>query len=120
MVVHDFDVLGPSRRPAEAEAELVIDPNAVLPGPVALEQFESVAGRNPKVVESFRDLQLAQFATRNRLNRPEPSDAATACQGRRVCAPERSDHQRIITRHVIIVKRDGRKTWFGQALRTAA
>jgi hypothetical protein len=37
VVVHDFDIFGAAGRPAEAHPELIVDPDAVLPGAVTLE-----------------------------------------------------------------------------------
>ena len=51
VVVDDFDVVGPTLRPAEAQAVLVIDTNAMLSFTVAMQLFQVVA----------RGLQVLQF-----------------------------------------------------------
>jgi len=39
VIISDFDALRPFAYPNKANAELIIDPNAVLPCPVALQRF---------------------------------------------------------------------------------
>jgi len=46
VVVDDFDVLGVAALPAEADAVLVVDADAVLPLAVARQFLQSVAGRD--------------------------------------------------------------------------
>lgn len=43
MVVYNLNVHGIGRHPAEADPPLVIDPNAVLPQPVAGQGLEAVS-----------------------------------------------------------------------------
>ena len=51
VVVDDLDVERIGGAPDEADAPLVVDADAVLSGPVALERLEAIAGRNAKVGE---------------------------------------------------------------------
>ncbi len=51
VVVHDLDVLGSGRRPDEADPPPLVDPDAVLAGPVALERLQVIAWRDTKVVQ---------------------------------------------------------------------
>ena len=69
VVVCDFDVEGLSADPAEAEAVLVVDADAVLPLAVALQCLEPVTRRQPKVVERGGCLQLGEFAQGGLLDR---------------------------------------------------
>lgn len=46
MVISDFDFVGVTADPTEAQTPLVIDTNAVLTGTLAFERFEPVAGRD--------------------------------------------------------------------------
>ena len=48
MVVHDL-YLRIAVRPDEADAELVVDPDTILPGPIAFERFQPVSRERPKV-----------------------------------------------------------------------
>jgi hypothetical protein len=45
VVIHDVDASRPVIGPNETKSELIIDTNAMLALPVALERFETVAGR---------------------------------------------------------------------------
>ncbi len=45
MVVYELDILGATRRPAKAEAILVVDANGMLARPVALQWLEAVVRR---------------------------------------------------------------------------
>jgi hypothetical protein len=71
VVVHDLDAFGTGGSPAKANAKLIVDPNAVLAGTVALEQFEAVPRRNPEVIEPTSDLQLSELAPSDRLDADE-------------------------------------------------
>jgi hypothetical protein len=76
MVVDDFDILGSSLRPLEADAPLVVDPDAPLAGTVALEPFKPVGRRYTKVSDLPGGIDETQLAQSNRLNvRRQPSAA---------------------------------------------
>jgi hypothetical protein len=45
MIIHNFDILGAGLRPAKANAPLVVYADAVLAFSVAIERFETIAGR---------------------------------------------------------------------------
>ena len=60
------------RGPAETEPILIVHPNAVLSGPIALKRLEPVAGWHSEVVEASGDLELPQLATCDRLDTREP------------------------------------------------
>src|SRR5690606_8044658 len=51
VVVDELDVFGVAVRPAEAEAELVVDADRMLAGPVALQRLEPVGRRNAQIVQ---------------------------------------------------------------------
>ena len=61
-IIHDLYVNGTLRpgRPLEADAPLVIDSNAVLTFPIALERFEPAAGQRSQVLERRGGFQLVQ------------------------------------------------------------
>jgi hypothetical protein len=68
MVVNDFHRMGIRSLPAEADAPLVIDPNAILACAVTLQGFQSVAGWNPKLIQPAGLVQPQQFAPGHSLN----------------------------------------------------
>jgi hypothetical protein len=49
VIIHDLDVLGTPLGPSEANAVLVIDPNGVLPGSIALQFLQSQTGKRKGV-----------------------------------------------------------------------
>jgi hypothetical protein len=62
VVVDDLYILG-TRFPADAP--LIIDADAELPGSVALQCFQSISRRHPQVVQSVGDLKLPQLSPRH-------------------------------------------------------
>jgi hypothetical protein len=64
MVIDDLDIFRTSSRPAEAHPKLVVQANAVLPGPISLELFKAVPWWNTQVFEPSGDLQLTKLASR--------------------------------------------------------
>ena len=61
VVIHNLDCLGACRRPTEADPELIVDTNAVLTGPLALECLEPIAGRDPQRLEPCRRVDLVEL-----------------------------------------------------------
>jgi len=106
VVVRDLDLEGIPGVPPEADAPLVVDPDAELPGAVSDEPLEAVARWHAKVREVHGRVQLAQLAERNpldvwretacRLSLEEPSGFPV---------PKAPNHVAIVTRRVIIRKR---------------
>ena len=58
MIVHDLHIVSVPVVPDEADAILIVDPNAVLPTPVARERLEPVAGECRKVTEVVGRMEL--------------------------------------------------------------
>ena len=56
MVIDDLDIFRASSRPAEAHPKLVVQANAVLPGPISLELFKVITWRNTQVFKPSGDL----------------------------------------------------------------
>ena len=75
VVVHDLDPVRAVLLP-EKQAPLVVDPDAVLPGAVALQRFELVAGRNPQIGQSG-----ASDQEKMTLQQPSPQRFAPAFAG---------------------------------------
>jgi hypothetical protein len=72
MIINDLDVLGTGRSPAETQAHLIVDPNAVPSRPIPFESLQAVSGRDAGVIQPARDLQLPEFAAGWRRNIGEP------------------------------------------------
>jgi len=50
MIVHDLDVFSPCVRPTEAEAELIVNADAMLARTVPFQRFQPIPRRNPQIV----------------------------------------------------------------------
>jgi hypothetical protein len=61
MIIDDFDVLWTLRGPPEANSPLVVDPNAVLAGPISSQGFEPVTWRHAKIGQLDRRIEHVQF-----------------------------------------------------------
>jgi hypothetical protein len=53
VVVHNFNVLRPPLRPAETDAKLIVDADAMLALPISLERLKAVAWRNAEILKHF-------------------------------------------------------------------
>ena len=61
MIVHDLHVVGIPVMPDEADAVLIVDPDAVLPSSVACQRFEAIARERGEIAELPSSMQLLQF-----------------------------------------------------------
>ena len=50
MIVHDFYIIEIAVSFNKAYAKLIVDANAVLPLPIAVQRFKSIRGRNPQII----------------------------------------------------------------------
>jgi hypothetical protein len=64
-VFRDFDVFGIAVSPSKADAVLVVDPDAMLPFPVAAQRFQSIARRNQEIGESVRTVENNESSERH-------------------------------------------------------
>jgi len=78
--------------PDETDAVLVVDPDRVLPGPVAFQCLQPVAGRHAKVVQHMRRVQHRQFALRHPFEIDEAPDPLAPGKAFGVAAGEAADH----------------------------
>jgi hypothetical protein len=61
MVVYNFNFVGVSGHPFETNSPLLVDSDAMLPFPVALQGFQCVSRRNPEIFEPNCGIQELQF-----------------------------------------------------------
>ena len=105
MVVRDLDVMGVAPDPAEADAPLIIDPDAVLTGTVASQLFETVSGRRPEILKPHRRVELAQLSQGHPLNvGPKLPDRLALEEPLGVLVTEAPNHTAMITRRVMTRK----------------
>jgi hypothetical protein len=62
VIIHYLDVMRLAITPDETDPPLIVDANAMLPSPITLEGFKTVAWRNTKILQSPARLQVEQFA----------------------------------------------------------
>jgi len=95
MIVRNLYVVRVSFPPPEADTPLVVDPDAVLAGPVAAEFLQPIPGGNSEVVELFARVNLDELSPGRPLylNRPSPYHA-TRKDAPRFFVGECFDHAR--------------------------
>lgn len=62
VVIGDFYVVRVLIFPTKADAEPVIDADAVLAGAIAFQHFKAVARRKPQFFERYSSFELSEFA----------------------------------------------------------
>ena len=106
MVVGDLDVCRTGRCPGEADAPLVVDSDAVLPLPVAMQLLEAVARRYSKVVDVFGGVEDQELAVGNSLKvGAELADVRAIPDELGFLVRERLDRSQSITRCVTIANK---------------
>jgi len=110
VIVHDFDLVGVSISPDEADAPLVVDANAVLPRSIVLQCLEPVPRRNPQGIKSRRGVQLRQLAPCHGMQSGwQPAHNLPGKNPGCILVREGLDHKRILTLPVIIGKSRSRR-----------
>jgi hypothetical protein len=74
MVIHDLDLCRTQRGPDEADAKLIVDPNAMLAEPVAFERFQPITRRNAQIVKFPGSIQHRQLSHGHGFDAYEPPD----------------------------------------------
>ena len=102
MIIDDFHIVGIAPEPAEADAPLVIDADAVLADAVAMEPLEAIPRGDSEVLKAHRSVQYPQLAESGALHvRAELPDRLAVKEPFGVLIPEALDHDKMITRNVI-------------------
>ena len=65
MIIYKFDPIRAGLGPDETYAPLVIDADAELARPIALQGFEAIAGRRAQRVQRGRRIQHVEFSRRD-------------------------------------------------------
>ena len=60
MVIDNLDLIGISSFPPEANAPLLVDADAPLPGAVMGQRFQPVGGRQPQIFDAGNGIELRQ------------------------------------------------------------
>jgi hypothetical protein len=105
MVVDDLHVFGVIAPPDEADPELIVDPDAVLPGSIAAERFQPVTRWGSQVPERVGSIEVDQFAAGNLGNSFEPPNAHSFEKRFRLFRPEGADHYLSLSRAALHARR---------------
>jgi hypothetical protein len=95
MVINNFNIFGTSFCPSEADAPLPVNTDAVLPGSIALERFQSITGRYSQILEICRNFKLSQFPAGNCGDARKSLDAVSFRKGLGIGALEGSNHLKL-------------------------
>jgi hypothetical protein len=68
MIIHNFNVVRVFAAPAEANAPLVVDADAMLPRSIAFQGFQAVAGRQGQIAQFARAINLRELPQGHALN----------------------------------------------------
>ena len=96
MVVHDLNAVCVAIRPDEANAELVVDTDTVLPSPRAFERFQPVPGQCGKINQVARLMKLIQLAASRFFHGLKPLAGFVPEELRGLRIPERTNHTLIV------------------------
>jgi hypothetical protein len=106
VVVNYFNFGRARTGPFEADPPLIVDADAMLAGPVALQLFQPVTGGNSEVVEIYGGVEDEEFSKGDTgCDGVELSNASTTPDRLGVLVRERPQHCRIVTHLVNNVKR---------------
>jgi hypothetical protein len=64
VIVHDLGIPRRSLAPLKAYPPLIVDANAVLSTPVAMQSFEPITRRHPQIIEAAEHIRAMQRAPR--------------------------------------------------------
>jgi len=93
VIIRDLDVEGIAASPFETDAPLVVDADAPLPGPIALQLFQPVSRRHAQAIERCCRVDLLQLPPRGPLDLVrQPSDLEALEDRSRPLVGECLDH----------------------------
>ncbi len=91
VVIHNLNVKRIAVTPGEADAPLVVDPHAVCPGAITLEQFKLVSRRRAEIIQPPGLMQVQELPPRSPFDGLQSADHAVLKESRSIRAFERPD-----------------------------
>jgi hypothetical protein len=78
VIIHNLNVVGVAVPPPKADTPPIVNPDAVLPGTVARQLLELVAGRDSQVIQRFGRVENEKFSQGRvlEISGPSPNDLA--------------------------------------------
>jgi len=93
-MIYDFNVIRIAPGPPEADAPLIVDPDAMLAGTVALQFLQPVAGRHPQILQRLSGIDSHQPPQHGALERRgKAPDALPVEEMLRISIGEAPDHR---------------------------
>ena len=92
MIIDNLDLNRIGLNPEEADPPLVVDPNAVLPQPIAAKFFQTIPSNHPQIGKGSRGVNLVQLSLCYRSDALELSAELTPKDPFALPIPERPDH----------------------------
>jgi hypothetical protein len=93
VVIDDLDVVCISGSPAETDPPLGVDPNAMLAGPIPLQLLQTIARRQPQIIERRRCIEHTELPERDPLEIcPQLSHREALEETFGIAVPEALDH----------------------------
>jgi len=90
-VTHDLNVMRIAVAPGEADAPLVIDPDAIRSSAAALQQFKLVSRRHAKVLQPESPVQVQKLSPGRPLDGLKSPNPVVLKERRGIRTPERPD-----------------------------
>ena len=101
MIVHDLNFKSIGLNPAEADPPLVVDPNAVLPRPIAGKSFQPISGHRSQIGNTRRRLNVIELSLCHYGNALKLAAELAPEDLFGFLVPERPDHSSRILPHRI-------------------
>lgn len=109
MIVDDFHIVTMALTPYKTDSPLIIDPNRVLPFPIASQCFQLISRRRGQNTQLRRSVKLEQFPQGDPLDGTEPPAEAIVKELLSFLRAKALNHTHRILRHALYVKRQIRK-----------
>ena len=98
MIIDNLNIGRAAIGPDKADAELIVDANAVLTHPFTFERLQPITRRRAQKIQCLGGIELRQLAFRYGLDRSESSGTAALEQSLGIGASEGLDHQQNVLR----------------------
>jgi hypothetical protein len=93
VIVNNFNIAFLAVRPSETDPVLVVDADAVLTEPIALQHLQSIAWRRTEDVERSSGVQLGELASDYRFDPDEAANSASSENSLGIGMRERDNHR---------------------------
>ena len=104
MIVDDFHIVAMALTPDKTDSPLIIDPNRVLPFPIASQCFQLISRRRSQDAQLRRSVKLEQFPQGDPLKGTEPPAVVIVKELLSFLRAKALNHTHRILRHALYVK----------------